>query len=85
MNCTVYKCARQSDTYLFVASGTEPSSLPDALRELLGALDVVIEIELNAQRRLARASAPDVIASIEARGYYLQLPPTGALPDRLAS
>ncbi len=86
MNCTVYKSARKPDTYLFVAAGSELSSLPQGLHDLLGGLDAVIEFELTPERRLARAAAADVMASIESRGYYLQLPPTDStVPDRLAS
>ena len=75
MNCTVYKCARKADTYLFVASGTDKSTLPAALLATLGVLDEVLEFDLHPGRTLARAAAPNVITGIESRGYYLQLPP----------
>ena len=48
------------------------------LRQQLGAMSFVLELELSPERRLAQANPVTVIAAISESGYYLQLPPDGS-------
>jgi uncharacterized protein YcgL (UPF0745 family) len=74
MHCIVYRSTRKADTYLFVEKSRSLDGAPPALRQMLGQLEKVIEIELLDGRRLARADASEVRRHIEEQGYYLQLP-----------
>ncbi len=66
---------RKADTYLYVAADKNTNDLPEALLTLLGELRDVLEIDLTAERQLARCSGAEVLASIAEVGYYLQMPP----------
>jgi uncharacterized protein YcgL (UPF0745 family) len=57
------------------------SVLPEALRQQLGQLSFVLEVELSPQRRLAQADPNAVLASIADKGYFLQLPPDAGPPE----
>ena len=75
MQCVVYKSLKQFDYFLFVKKEDEFKRLPDGLRQMLGALEKVMDLELHEQRRLAQADVLAVMQQIEERGYYLQMPP----------
>lgn len=75
MRCTVYKSLRQFDYYLYVRTADEFSRVPEGLRCMLGNMEKVIELDLHPQRTLAKADVQEVIRQIDARGYYLQMPP----------
>jgi uncharacterized protein len=74
----VYRSTRKVDMYLFVDAGEDLERVPPALLQQFGNPVQALELRLTAGRRLARADAGVVLASIEASGFYLQMPP----PDR---
>lgn len=73
--CTVYRCAREREMYLWVDRQEGLAKLPEALMKATGKLDEVLTLRLTPERKLARARAPEVLAAIAEHGYYLQLPP----------
>lgn len=75
MKCVVYKSRKRGQTYLYLAEKKDFSVLPAALVEMLGALEWVMDLELNPQRRLARANPEEVRKGLRTQGYYLQMPP----------
>jgi len=75
MQCVVYKSLRQFDYYLFVKKDEGISRLPDGLKQILGVLDKVIDLELHQNRALAQADVVEVMQQIEEKGYFLQMPP----------
>jgi uncharacterized protein YcgL (UPF0745 family) len=79
MQCVVYKSLRQFDYYLFVKKDEDLERVPEALKTLLGNLEVVTEVELHDRRKLAQADVIEVMMQIEAEGYYLQMPPRQGL------
>lgn len=79
LSCVVYRGAREADTYLYVERVDDLSRVPGALLARLGELSVVLEIELHADRRLARADPRAVMDALREQGYYLQLPPRDTL------
>ena len=81
MKAFVYKSARRADTYVYLKAHDAFETLPLPLRERLGALSFVLEVELTPARKLARADADAVRASLNERGYFLQLPPGTTLSD----
>jgi len=75
MLCVVYKSLKQFDYYLYVNKDEELRRVPDGLRQLLGQLEKVLELELGSGRTLAQADVREVLQQIESCGYYLQMPP----------
>lgn len=76
--CWIYKGGKNQDTYVFLAELDGFDSLPDALRQALGPLTFVMELQLHPQRKLARCDATEVLNGLESRGFYLQMPPMDA-------
>ncbi len=75
MQCVVYKSLRQFDYYLFVKKDDGLTRVPETLKTLLGDLHEVTELALHARRKLAQADVLEVMAQIEAQGFFLQMPP----------
>lgn len=73
--CTVYRCAREKEMYIWVDRKEGTARLPGELLQAAGTLSEVLTLRLGPERRLARAKASEVLAAIAERGYYLQLPP----------
>ncbi len=75
MLCTIYKGSREPELYLYVDRVDGLARVPDELLARFGTISEVMTIKLTPQRKLARAGAPQVLAAIAEKGYYLQLPP----------
>jgi uncharacterized protein len=73
--CTIYRSNREREMYLFVNRAEGLSRVPEELLARLGTISEVMTIKLTPGRKLARAKAPDVLAAIAAKGFYIQLPP----------
>lgn len=73
--CTVYRCAREREMYVWVDRHDGPGQLPEELLAATGKLEEVLTLRLTPDRKLARARASEVLAAIADLGYYLQLPP----------
>jgi uncharacterized protein YcgL (UPF0745 family) len=82
MQAYVYKSRRKSETYVYLRERDGFGLIPEPLRVSLGGLDFVLEIALDAQRKLAREDPAVVLANLVARGFHLQFPPRleGAQP-----
>jgi len=69
--------------YLYVPYQEDEASvlgnLPDGLQQLTGGLDKVMELELTAERKLARVNVNDVMTALETKGFYIQMPPNDIL------
>ena len=72
----VFKSLKRLDTYLYVDKSQNFEELPSALRDAFGQYELVLEMELSPERKLARADANQVLANIALKGFYLQLPPS---------
>lgn len=91
MQCYVYKGEKQQDYFVYLEKKIDSASsdidLPEAILGLMGELEFVIEFELTSDRKLAQAEAKQVLADIQAQGFYLQMPKKDmrAVEDRLFS
>lgn len=75
MKCWIYKSSRRDETYVYLRERDAFTLLPEALVEQMGTLVFVMELELSADRKLAREHAPNVMASLTSQGFHLQVPP----------
>ena len=76
MHACVYKSLKKADTYLYLAKRDDYAGLPQPLRTQLGRLQFVLEVQLTAERKLARENPEVVRANLASRGFHLQFPPT---------
>jgi uncharacterized protein YcgL (UPF0745 family) len=74
MRCFVYKSLKKADTYVYLGQRDDVAVLPEPLRAALGELSFVLEVELDAQRKLAREDAGVVRSNLAARGFHVQFP-----------
>lgn len=82
MRCYVYKSPRRAETYVYLVRRDEFDLLPAALREPLGALQFVMELDLSPPRKLAREDVEVVRGNLAAHGVHVQFPPSAVLvPD----
>ena len=86
MLCAIYRSSKKDDMYLYVPKAEEGkddlAELPDSLLGLMGQPQYVMDLELTPERKLARADVGEVLAKLEAEGFYVQMPPT---PEELAA
>ena len=75
MHAYVYKSLKKADTYVYLAARDAFARLPDPLRDRLGGLQFVLEVELTPERRLARADAAEVREHLATHGFHIQFPP----------
>lgn len=71
----IYRSTRRQEMYLFVDAGEDLERVPEALLKGFGRPVQAMELDLDAQRKLARADAAVVLERIESAGFYLQMPP----------
>lgn len=76
-DCVVYRCGKQDNMYLYLRAGMKVEELPEALRKMTGKLLQVMELKLDASRKLARVEVTKVMQQLDSTGYYLQMPPDG--------
>ena len=74
MQAFVYRSGRKPDTYLYLREKDAFTIVPEQVRSPLGPLELVLEVALTPDRKLARADAGIVLANLERLGYYLQGP-----------
>jgi uncharacterized protein YcgL (UPF0745 family) len=73
--CSVYRSGRKAETYLYLAQGRSFEDLPAELLQAFGEPALVMQLNLYADRRLARVDTKQVLEHLELQGFYLQLPP----------
>lgn len=77
MNCIVeiFASSRREGMYLYAPRGAVWDELPESLRAAFGPPRPVMTLVLTPERRLARVKAAEVIAAIDDKGFFLQMPP----------
>ena len=75
MLCAIYKSAKKEQTYLFVKTRDDFSSVPEPLMLTFGTPTLVTLINLASKDKLAFADLAMVKTNLSEQGYYLQLPP----------
>lgn len=73
--CYIYKSLKKNELYLYLREKDDFALLPDALYQSVQPIQLVMELALTPDRKLAREDAAKVIASLQDKGYFVQLPP----------
>ncbi|MDE1892757.1 MAG: YcgL domain-containing protein [Pseudomonadota bacterium] len=79
MPCFVYASLRKIDSYLWLARRDGFDVLPEPLALLLGELRFVMEVQLDASRKLPLEDTAQVLENLGRQGWHLQLPPQETL------
>ncbi len=74
-NCWIYKSSKKDEMYLYLAREDDFEAVPELLMARFGKPSLVMELELDEQRQLARADVTRVMSQLSVEGYYLQMPP----------
>lgn len=74
MNCSIYRCSRKEDLYIYLAERDDFSRVPAEIMRGLGIAEFSMELEITPDTRLAREDASTVIRNLEEKGFHLQLP-----------
>jgi uncharacterized protein YcgL (UPF0745 family) len=76
MKTYIYKSSRKEELYLYLANKDDFSNVPQALYDSMGKEPIfVMEVELTAERTLAREDVVTVKKNLVAHGYHIQIPP----------
>lgn len=79
MHCHVYASLRKPDSYLWLARRDAFDVVPESLLLMLGELRFVMEVELEATRKLPVEDTAQVMDHLRQQGWHLQLPPQETL------
>ena len=83
MKCLIYRCGKKQEMYLYLPYQEDEAellaSLDAGLKAITGQLEKVMELELSAERKLARADVKTVLGALNKQGFYLQMPPNALL------
>ncbi|MEO6799384.1 MAG: YcgL domain-containing protein [Rhodanobacter sp.] len=79
MHCHVYASLRKPDSYLWLARHDAFEVVPESLLLMLGELHFVMEVQLEAARKLPVEDAAQVMQHLRDQGWHLQIPPQETL------
>lgn len=81
MQCFIYKSLKKDELYLYLDKRDDFSAVPEALLQSFGRMAFVMELQLTPERKLAREDAGKIMAGIQSKGFFVQMPPTLILPQ----
>ena len=73
--CSIFKSSRKDEMYLYVDKREQLERVPEALLEMFGRAEHVMDMPITTTRKLARVDVAKVLEGIDEKGYYLQMPP----------
>ena len=71
---SIYKSPRKEEMDLYVDKRVGLKEVPEPLLERFGKPVHLMDMPLRQERPLARTTAEDVLAGIDTKGFYLQMP-----------
>ncbi len=74
--CSVFKSPKRAEMYIYVDRSQDLEQLPEALLAVFGEPCHVLDMVLTPSKKLARVEADKVLADIEEKGFFLQMPPS---------
>ncbi|MCK4711125.1 MAG: YcgL domain-containing protein [Gammaproteobacteria bacterium] len=74
MNCYIYRCSAKNDMYIFLKDQDDFSVVPKNILKSIGDTEFTMEIEMSAERKLAKEDPQTVLNNLDEHGFHLQLP-----------
>lgn len=74
MKCYIYRCSRKPDMYIYLAEEDDFSKVPTNIFNSLGIIEFAMELELSADKKLAKENPVTVMENLKENGFHLQLP-----------
>ena len=84
ITCYIYRSSAKADMYLYLRQRDDFTCLPDDLSKRLGRLDFTMQLELQANKKLAQENPVTVMDNLKKQGFHLQLPGDTAIDEILA-
>lgn len=75
MLVSAYRSPKKDELYLFVPQADGLTKIAAELLVMFGEPKHVVDFELTPDRKLGRSNAVEVLASIQSKGYFMQMPP----------
>lgn len=75
IDCSIYRSKRKPGMYVYLKAGADTGSLPEPLLRMAGSLEYAMDLQLDAQRKLAKEDVAVVMRNLEQQGYHVQMPP----------
>lgn len=76
MQVSAFKSPKKDELYLYVPQQDGIEKLPQEFLVMFGEPKHVLDFELTNDRKMPRADALEVLAALESKGYYMQMPPS---------
>jgi uncharacterized protein YcgL (UPF0745 family) len=73
--CTIYRSSKKEGMYLYVEKAEDLARVPAALLSRFGKPEHAMTLLLHPDRELARVDVAKVLAELDEKGFFLQLPP----------
>ncbi|MCK4842640.1 MAG: YcgL domain-containing protein [Methylococcales bacterium] len=75
MQSFIYKSLKKNELYLYLEKKDDFSQIPEPLLKSFGRIEFVMALELTPERKLAREDVNKVLANLQNKGFYVQMPP----------
>ena len=72
--CTVYRSPKSEGMYLYVPKDEDTARVPEPLLKRFGKPELAMTLVLHAEKTLARVDVNQLLAELEDKGFYLQMP-----------
>jgi hypothetical protein len=76
VTCHIYKTSKKAELYLYTLIEDDFSMIPEDILRYFGTPEKAMEIELTAERKLARVNVDEVLKSLDKNGFFIQMPPS---------
>lgn len=75
MLVSAYRSPKKEELYLFVPQADGLTKMAAELLVMFGEPQHVIDFELTPDRKMGRSDTKEVLASLQSKGYFMQMPP----------
>ena len=83
MTCYIYRCSAKQDMYIYLKEKDNFDLLPADLLKSLGRTDFSMQLELSANKKLAKEDPLVVRQNLEKQGFHLQMPSNTSVDELL--
>ncbi len=71
---SIYKSPKKEGMYIYLEKETGLKKMPESLIQLFGKPVLVTHMMIDENKKLAKVDSKILLASIQEKGFYLQLP-----------